>query len=159
MSEGRSIKVYVAASSQEIPRAQRAMRRLRESGHTVVGDWTEPVLARGYGGDANRQVPPTERRSESLACLRAIGEADAVLLLAPETRSCGCWVELGFALAERQRRPELLVCSSGDTAQSIFCQLTHAFRDDIGALRFFELIAGQPSAFEVRVALQRGGVR
>ncbi len=152
MSEGRSIKIYVAASSQEIPRAQRAMRRLRMAGHDIVGDWTEPVLARGYGGDANRQVPPHERRTESTNCLRAIAQADAVFLLAPETRSCGCWVELGYALAERQRRSELLVCSAGDTAQSIFCQLTHAFRDDEGALRFFELVATQPRAHEVRGA-------
>jgi hypothetical protein len=155
MDEGRSLKIYVAASSQEIPRAQRAMRSLRAAGHAIVGDWTVPVLARGYGGDANRQVPPAERRSESMACLKAVTEAEAVLLLAPETRSCGCWVELGYALAERQRRPELLVCSAGDVKQSIFCQLTHAFGTDDGALSFFEHLAGVRGAHAVHVALSR----
>lgn len=144
----RLLRVYVAGSSQEIPRVQRATRRIVAAGHTLTTDWTTAILTRGLGGDANRGVPPVVRARESRNCLDAIARADLVLLLAPEMRSAGCWVELGYALAEKRLRPDLLVMSCGDVAQSIFCQLTHSFRDDEAALRWLEHVAAAATPIE-----------
>ncbi len=114
--------VYVAASSDELARANWAMKKVRTEGWTVASDW---VAAIGHaGGVANPTDAPREDRQRwSRTAFGAIDMADALWLLAPEVgHGRGAFVELGFALA--QRMP--VVVSGSRHASSIFTSLANA---------------------------------
>ena len=88
-------RIYVAAASLEVQRAQRVMRDLRERGAHIVGDWTEAVLREG--GDGARQTD-AQRALLSAEQLAEVTRADGLLLLVPEdVASVGTWIGLGVA--------------------------------------------------------------
>lgn len=89
-----SARVYVCASSRETPRARAAMDALRAAGVAITLDWTEtwqPTV----------EMLDSARRSAALADLRAIDDADVVLVLDSEHRS-DLLAELGYALANKR---------------------------------------------------------
>jgi len=90
--------VYVAAASAELPRAQAAMRQIREAGVRVVGDWTDDVLRYGSEGATHSDEA---RAAASAAQLDFVGTAGAVLLLIPPkgVATKGAWAEAGVARA------------------------------------------------------------
>lgn len=104
------MKIYVAASSKEIPRARAVMDALEKVGHTITHDWTTSVDM--YRDDV----------TESQLTVCAIDDyygvvwADCLLLLAPMTPSTGSWVELGLALAANKR----VIVAGGNAKQCIF---------------------------------------
>lgn len=92
----RAPDIYVAASSKEIPRAEAAMRLVRELGGRVVGEWTEPIA---IAGDSEGTKQTDEERAElSAEQLIHVSRADALVILIPEVeKTVGAWVELGCA--------------------------------------------------------------
>lgn len=94
----RAPDIYVAASSKEIPRAQAAMRLVRELGGRVVGEWTEPIAIAG-DSEGTKQTD-AERALLSAEQLVYVSRADALVLLVPEVeKTIGGWIELGCAFA------------------------------------------------------------
>lgn len=89
-------RIYVAASSKEIPRAQKAMQLVRELGAIVIGEWTEPIAIAG-DSEGTKQTD-AERALLSAEQLLYVSQADALVLLIPEVeKTVGAWVELGCA--------------------------------------------------------------
>lgn len=91
------MKVYVAGSSRELPRAKRVIAALRERGITVTHDWPAQIEA---VGEANPVDASDEQRfTWAWDCLEALQDAECSLFLLPETETTGMWVELGYALS------------------------------------------------------------
>lgn len=116
-------RVYVAASSADIDRAERWMAALRDAGHQVTSTWTANV--RKVGAANPRHASEAERVLWSTDCFVQISASDLVWLLVPppEKPSFGAWIEVGYALACQQLEGTRSLISSGDTKQSIFCAM------------------------------------
>ena len=88
------MKVYVAASSKEIDRAERVIAALRKAGVVVTHDW--PAEMRKHPADHELDddvlLPELERDLQ-----KGVRPADLVLVLAPQQPTQGAWVELGAA--------------------------------------------------------------
>lgn len=88
--------IYVAGASKELDRARRVMAMLREAGHEITCDWTEPVSKYGSiprtTGDAVRAIDED---------LLGIQDAEVFVFLhpAPGVPTTGAWFELGYAAA------------------------------------------------------------
>ena len=122
------MKVYVAASSDELPRAKLWMARLREAGITVTSTW--PTTIESVGSANRAGVEPEQRRVWARSDLVDLDEADWFWLLVPTmSPGRGAYVELGVAWAERKH-----IISSGNTTQSIFCSLGMERATDVEAL-------------------------
>jgi nucleoside 2-deoxyribosyltransferase len=89
-------RVYVAAAFGDYQRARLAMTGLRCSNIGITFDWT--VDAGRPGAD---KLPPNLSRACAELDLAGVRDADALLLLTPQRKGegCGCWIELGAALA------------------------------------------------------------
>lgn len=114
----KPIRVYVAASSVEIDRAQHWMRRLVEAGITVTSTW--PVVVAAQSGVGNpRDASLADRAAWSRNDLAEVRDSDVLWFLVPSTASGrGAYMEAGFA-----HGLGIPIISSGDTAQSIFLAL------------------------------------
>jgi hypothetical protein len=66
----------------------------------ITLDW---LAAIEKAGASNEGLGDGDRRSYAADDLAAVEEADFIWLLAPENASTGAWVELGYALALRDR--------------------------------------------------------
>lgn len=113
------LTVYVAASSEELSRAEHAMSLVR--GHEAMqltSRWVESIR---IVGSSNPDAVKSSRAEWSRECLQDIDAADLVWLLVPSVgHGRGAYCELGYAFATGK---QLLV--SGDSTQSIFCSLGH----------------------------------
>lgn len=91
-------RIYVAAASAELPRAEAAIRELRAIGADVVGDWTAAVARWGSEGDGQTDK---ERSAQSAQQLRHVIGCDALLALVPtaDLHTRGLWMEAGAAYA------------------------------------------------------------
>lgn len=74
-------KIYVAAASEELERAQRVMARVVELGGSVALDWTVEVAV--WGSEA-LQLKDRERAERLATCLAAVESSDRLLLLVPD---------------------------------------------------------------------------
>ena len=86
------MKIYVSAPSKDasfLKFVKSQMRLLEAEGHTVTLDWTTQLAG-----------TQTEEQLQTMvsADLRAVAEADCVLVLAQLGPTVGCWVEIGAAL-------------------------------------------------------------
>lgn len=126
------MRVYVAASSQELDRATWAMDAIRAvPGLELAHDWTEVIRREG---SANRNLGPRVRGDAARDCLARVTDAHVCWLLAPKTRTSGAWFEFSWYCASRTTRPSTAI-ASGDTDQSIFCSLAdYEFTQDERAL-------------------------
>jgi hypothetical protein len=123
------ISVYVAGASQNMPRTQRFLEKIRTHNDImrITHDWTAYVS----GTVAENQLPDPQRAKLACRDLSAINRSDAIVVLAePEGReaefvSHGLWVELGYAIRMRDANdidfgdPPLIIVSGGQR-QSIF---------------------------------------
>lgn len=123
-------KVYVAASSSDITRAEQWRARLRDAGFTVVSTWPHTIKA---VGDANpRDATDEQRRQLAESDLTEVRSADALWFLVPQTANGrGAYCEFGSAGILGK-----LIVASGDTKQSIFLSLAYEFADDMDAFTF-----------------------
>lgn len=122
----RVSKVYVAGSSAELERAERAIAELEAAGIVVTSTW--PLNVRDQGGIANPTEAPRDLRQRySTSCLGQLRDADLLWVLVPDRAAptIGAWVEYGYAIAFNKQ-----IVFSGDTRQSIFCSLGLEFASD-----------------------------
>lgn len=120
--------MYLAGSSQDVNRCRHWHMQLVGAGVEVVSTWIDSVAA---VGNANPRGATAEARTGwSRTCLEQIGDADVLWFLVPppDRRTCGAWVELGYALG-----CDLRVICSGDTRQSIFTALGDEYATDADA--------------------------
>lgn len=91
-------KIYIAAASLEVARAERVVRGAKQLGATVVGEWAGAIREHGSEGI---KLEPHERNRRSAEIRLAIREADALLYLVPRVgvETKGGWWEAGFAEA------------------------------------------------------------
>jgi hypothetical protein len=117
----RSIYVAGASAPGSIEVAEGYMRRLERVGFEITHDWTRDIRANINRPDAS--LGHVERQDYARKDLTGIREARIFWLLVPPAgMGTGCWVELGYALSEHARLPEMLIIS-GDWKRSIFCDL------------------------------------
>lgn len=90
------MKIYIAGASSELARCERAVTLACALGHEITLDWTKDVRAATVLDDA---LSPSRCAELAAADLRAVEQAETLVLLIPKTPSTGCWVELGYALA------------------------------------------------------------
>ena len=119
------VSVYVAASSNDLDRAEQWTTVLRLLGITVTSTWIPEVRAHGGGNppDATKQ----ERRQWAYNDLCGVEEADILWVLMPPGRSDGAFVELGYAL----KANKTVVTSGAYT--SIFGDLVDNYAQDVWA--------------------------
>jgi len=131
------MKVYVAAASSEIERAEKWMAKLREAGITVVSTWPEVIRKVGA---ANPMTAPREQRAGwAMADLSELSHASLLwrLLGAPSEGAC---TEFGYAvlfaslahearLAGVEMAPKFKIITSGEE-RSIFTALAPNYATD-----------------------------
>lgn len=90
------MKIYVAAKTHDVDRAQKVMTWVRECGHEVTFDWTVGVKKLG---DANESELTHEvQQAIAINDRRGVAYAQLVIALAhPDV--CGTLMEIGMALA------------------------------------------------------------
>lgn len=93
-----ALSVYVAAASGEWQRARAFMARVRSIGHRIAHDWTVDVEK--YGANSDAGLSAQVQLTIALDCVRAVRDADKVVLLAPTPprTTIGAWIELGIAI-------------------------------------------------------------
>lgn len=91
------MRVYVAASSREIPRARAVMAALREARMIVTHDWTGHVEASIAMGTPEHMLDDRLAWACAHDDLAGVREAEALVLLAPTETAKGAWYECGYA--------------------------------------------------------------
>jgi nucleoside 2-deoxyribosyltransferase len=93
------MKIYVAASSREIPRARAVMADLRAAGYVITHDWVPGVEDAMSRGITEAKADDTHAFAAAFADLRGVADAEALVFLAPTDTSKMAWAEFGYALA------------------------------------------------------------
>lgn len=99
MSIHRDFRIYVAGSSKDIDRCERAVARCRAEGFTITEDWVRTMRT-----SAPDHLLDAERLTAcAIADLRGVATADVVWLLAPPASkpSAGCWGEMDRAFTSK----------------------------------------------------------
>lgn len=111
------MKVYVAAASGEIDRAEHWIAKLREAGIMVTCTWPESVRRVGHANPP--EAPHSQRRGWAVQDLTEVDEGNALWVLLPSLgfSTSGAWTELGFAYARAK-----LILMSGKS-HSVFTGL------------------------------------
>src|SRR5262249_33914898 len=127
-------RVYLAAASDDIERAESWRKRLREAGVEPLCSWIDNVRRVGAGNP--RTAPRTDRLRWSMSDLSEVIAADVVWVLMPATgASFGAGLEAGFAYGCAKR-----LVFSGSTTRSVFCSLGAEFDEDGEA--FWSIVRG-----------------
>lgn len=111
------VKIYVAGSLADVGAVQQVQAAVESVGHRVVHDWTRDldVSLADYAED------PGAAARIAGADLRAVLEADALVLVANDPPGRGMFVELGAALARVEDGQDVQVVVVGSrTADSVF---------------------------------------
>jgi hypothetical protein len=127
--------VYVASAFADYQRTRAAQAVLRAGGLGISFDWT--TAADEYP-DGDAAASPDARHEAAIADGLGVVKADALLFLTPAEKSqgCGCWVELGIAMARGKR----VVITGPQRDRTIFCELAERFDTDAaGIARLFSL--------------------
>lgn len=127
--------VYVASAFTDYERTRAAQEALRNNGLEISYDWTVALEEYPLGDSSTDSV---ERRKAANVDMQGVIDADALLLLTPSntTQGCGCWVELGIAMALGKR----IVVTGKQRDRTIFCELAERYTyDELGVLRLIEL--------------------
>lgn len=128
------MKVYIAAASAEIERAERMRDLLQANGFEVTSSWMEQI--RQVGASNPHDESEDQREEWAVQCIREVMASDVLWLLVPPAhiRTAGAWGEFLAAWM----LPTVSVISSGDTKQSIFCALGDEYASDEEAVqRYF----------------------
>jgi hypothetical protein len=153
------MKIYVAAASAEIERAERMIAILRELGHEITVDWPAAMRALGMRalGKANAGLTPEQRTFHAAEDYRGVATAQRVVILVPKAPAAtqGAWWEGGIADAleipiiasgrfeDRQRNIFLARAIEVDTDDEVFAllrendllRILHERADELVALR------------------------
>jgi nucleoside 2-deoxyribosyltransferase len=125
-----ALRVYVAAASSDLERAQHWMDELEAAGVEVTSDWVQVIRAVGTANPRN--ASQEDRRDWVADDLSGVADADVVWFLAPQSAPArGAYFEIGYAWGSG-----IEVVVSGDTRQSIFCAVGEEFDDDLAAYEY-----------------------
>jgi hypothetical protein len=130
-SAGDPMKIYIAASSNDITRAALWHEKAKAANIETTSTWLEIIES---VGNANpRDVTAKQRADRAFDDLFGVHRADLFWLLVPslDKPTRGAWIEFGSAQAKGKR----IVCS-GDTKQSIFCAVGTEFERDEDAFAY-----------------------
>lgn len=124
------MKVYIAAASAEIERAERVAGKLAAAGIQITSSWMRQV--RRAGAANPREASSGQRRTLAVGCLSEVGDSDVVLLLMPPvgTETIGAYWEAGYARSLSAR-----IILSGDTKRSVFSALGEEYETDDEAIQ------------------------
>jgi nucleoside 2-deoxyribosyltransferase len=125
----RRFSIYVAASSQEMDRAEHWMIRLQEEGVQVTSTWIQTIRKAGATNpaDATREQRAIWARQDAAEVRMAHG----LWLLMPTKPTSGAWWEFGYAFGLEKQ----LWISGPDQSRSIFTGLAdYSFEKDPDAL-------------------------
>lgn len=116
----RPIGIYIAGSSAEVDRCERAIAYAASIGLLSTLDWTGSIRNAIAAGVREHELPREERERLADLDLDAVCRASAIVLLAPGkgSPSRGCWVELGYAL--RLGRPVYVIRVPEAAPESLF---------------------------------------
>ena len=132
------MRVYIAASSDEIERAEWWTAALQARGIVVVSTW--PACVRAVGDANPRTATHQQRRSWSGACLLEVAQCDVLWLLVPSAgHGRGAYAELGAAHALGKQ-----LVASGDVLQSVFTAQAAEFAEHADAADHISMLASQP---------------
>jgi len=113
-------RIYIAGAAVEWQQARRMMRAVSELGYHLTLDWTLSIEEHEAAGVTDRQLTALDARRLADEDVNAVQASDVVwLLVPPDGKGRGAWVELGIALAS----PRCQIIASGDVESSIFLQL------------------------------------
>jgi hypothetical protein len=130
--------VYVAGSSNELPRVKRFIEAVVARGHTVTHDWPAEVEEVGNANPLDASLK--QRRTWASADLHGVAAADLVVVLMPEgAASFGAGVEFGYAL---ERGIPIVV--SGQYLKSIFTAFATCYEHDDEVLERLPVITDGP---------------
>lgn len=119
-----SIRVYVAAASQDWDRAEHWMQRLRDAGVAVTSTWVETIKTVGAANPTD--ADDFDREKWARDDLDQVAYSDLLWFLVPDDApGRGAYAELGFAWGAA-----VPVVSSGATKQSIFTALGREYATD-----------------------------
>lgn len=91
--------VYIAASSAELERAEKAMAAATAAGLVVAYDWTRDIrAAQAAGHQDDSSVSPENQLRCAQADIDGVRSSDVFWLLSPAESSFGAGVELGVAI-------------------------------------------------------------
>lgn len=94
----RKLRVYVAASSREMPRVDAALAALDKIPNVeVTYRWID--MMRTDGGRTDKDLTEFEARVRAHGCYEGVRNADVLWLLYPIEPTRGAWAELGYASA------------------------------------------------------------
>lgn len=94
------LRVYVAASSRELERVDRALEGLSKIPNVeVTYRWIDDMREQMAKGRTDKDLTREEALEVGDACLQGVYDADLVWLLYPNEPTRGAWVELGYARA------------------------------------------------------------
>lgn len=138
------MKIYVAASSAEIDRAERMISRLKAAGHEITEDWTVTIRTVGL---ANQGLSPERRRECADADFKGVASADRVVILVPRAPvvTQGAWWEGG--VADALEIPTLAVGRKEDRDRNIFLSRCREVDTDDEVLVW---LAESPAHAEIR---------
>lgn len=134
-------KVYVAGSSLELDRVDRAVAALENAGIIVTSTW--PISVRDAGTGNPIGATREQRVNWTITDLAQVRAAELFWFLVPprDVATRGAWMEAGYALAKGR------VCIfSGDTKQSIFSAVAYEYADDAAALMLILRLADKEHA-------------
>ena len=117
------LTVYVAASSKELERAEKAMKFIRSHDCLeLASDWASTIRAVGA---ANKGVPGFTAYHAAQEAMERVERCDILWLLIPETPSFGAGYEMGYFMRRPAWRP--LIISGGPRDASIFQTVASAW--------------------------------
>lgn len=91
-------RIYVAAASTDMDRAEPIMAALRDLGFAIALDWITPMRAAYAAGTFDADLPDIDRQRVCLGAYAGVRRADLLWLLAPnENRGSMAWCELACA--------------------------------------------------------------
>jgi hypothetical protein len=137
------MKVYVAASSRDLDRAETIMDLCRAHKLEVTSTWVEKIRA---SGAANEGLTPQQQRDAAVGCIHEVLNADALLLVAPPPGvGIGAYVEMGAALTNSK----LVVVAEGRDRSVFFAMADHQFSNVYEAVEKLALIAKRVAGTKV----------
>lgn len=141
------LKVYVAASSRELERVDRALEGLSKIPNVeVTYRWIDDMRKQMAKGLTDKDLTREEALEVGDACLQGVYDADLVWLLYPNETTRGAWVELGYARAlfDQNLIGRIVVSYEGRTsagASPLVLDDDEDYHEALGDQRGLELVA------------------
>ena len=129
------LKIYVAASSKEMDRAQKAMDWVKTTwGLELAHDWVADIKQRAERGLTDDDLTMEEAARFVGADINAILQSNVLWLLLPTTPTTGAWIEYGIGIVARRLgnatgTDRYLICSGGAGVPPIFTVAANAILD------------------------------